>query len=123
MKLPTGLRDSMREIVVDRNDRSIAQIFREKNASDVVHLSDEQLFEQVREGRKAALSFGIKRPKLRMRFIMLHVLRVPHFWTDEDILAMLNGATGTPDIRFGDVCALFRSAAQRQGQIEKVWWT
>ena len=68
-----------------------------------------------------AVKLGIRDTKLRMRFIMLGVFRLPHFWQDPTVATMLTARTGTPDMRFGDVCSMFKRAAERADTPEQVW--
>lgn len=123
MKISQSTWNKMRDVVVAKNDKEIAALFRERNAAEVAHLSDEQLYEAIREAREAAFSFGIRDKQLRMRFIMLGVFRLPRFWLDPSISALLNGHTGTPDMRFGDVCAMVKLSADRIQKTESVWWS
>ncbi|WP_227272193.1 hypothetical protein [Roseobacter weihaiensis] len=123
IKLNDALWGRMRASVVEKNDHDLAAVFRERNTEEVDHLSDEQLRAAIREAREAAFSFGITDTKLRMRFIMLGVLRLPRFWQDPTIANMLSAGTGTPDIRFGDVCAMFAMSAERADKQSGVWWS
>lgn len=113
----------MRNMVVAQNDNDIAMMFRERNKEEVAHLSDEQLHAAIHEAREAAFACGIQNQNLRMRFIMLGVYRLPRFWMDPTIAGILNASTGTPDIRFGDVCAMFRISADRADKPMGVWWS
>ncbi|MEL7049156.1 MAG: hypothetical protein AAFO75_09395, partial [Pseudomonadota bacterium] len=122
MKITDSMWNRMRDVVVEQNDIDIAVMFRERNTQEIAHLSDEQLQTSIKEAREAAFSFGITDRGLRMRFIMLGVFRLPRFWQDPTIAKMLNAPTGTPDIRFGDVCAMFKMSADRADKPAGVWW-
>lgn len=58
-----------------------------------------------------------------MRFIMLGLLRLTRFWLDSTIAGLLNAPTGTPDTRFGEVCAMVKLSAERAGKPTWVWWS
>ena len=123
MKLTPSALGRMRAATVAANDHEIAAMFRKRNADEVAHLSDETLLQAIREAREAAMILGLERADLRMRFIMLGVFRLPRFWMDETIADLLNAPTGTPDIRFGDVCAMFKLSAERAGNPAGTWWS
>ncbi|MFV0409975.1 MAG: hypothetical protein ACK5LJ_09875 [Paracoccus sp. (in: a-proteobacteria)] len=123
IKMNETLWGRMRDSVVEQNDRNIAAMFRERNTEEVAHLSDDQLYAAIREARKAAVASGILDKRLRMRFIMLGVLKLPGFWQDPTIARLLAAHTGTPDSRFGDVCAMFRISAERVDKQAGVWWS
>ncbi|MDB6181076.1 hypothetical protein [Paracoccus fistulariae] len=103
-------------------DADIAATFRERNAIEVAHLSDDELMAAIKEARGTAVSLGITASNLRMRFIMLGVFRLPGFWKEAEIWQMLTANTGTPDMRFGDVCALLKVGAGREAKANYVWW-
>lgn len=52
----------------------------QKNTSEVVQYSDDDLIAAIKEAREMAQGLCITRPHLRMRFIMLGVFRLPRFW-------------------------------------------
>jgi len=122
MRLSSEMWDGMRQTVQAKNDADIATMFRERNSAEVSHLSDDELIAEIRTAREQAVGIGIKSPRLRMRFIMLGVLRLPRFWENPTISAMLASPTGTADTRFGDVYSLFKRAADRSGNSNCVWW-
>lgn len=122
MRLTSDMREALRRSVQNRNDADIAEMFRERNTDEVSHLSDADLLTEIGTARQKAVELGIRDTKLRMRFIMLGVFRLPHFWQDPTITAMLTAKTGTPDMRFGDVCSMFKRAAERAGNPDQVWW-
>ena len=103
--------------------REIAHHLRTEYTAEVAHLTDEALLHAVREARHAAFELGISSEALRLRFIMLGVISLPHFWLDPTVNALLRAPTGTADIRFGDVCALFKVSATDAGKAEQVWWS
>lgn len=105
-----------------KSDEDIAAAFRERNAAEVAHLSDDALLAAIREAREVAVHLGISTSILRMRFIMLGVFRLPGFWKNEVIWKALTANTGTPDMRFGDVCALLKLGAHREEKANYVWW-
>lgn len=106
----------------EKANRDIAATFRADHGPEVEHLSDDELLAAVTEARETAVGLGIEAPHLRMRFIRLAVFRLPDFYRDETIWQMLTGTTGTPDTRFGDVCALIKMSAERAGKQDLVWW-
>lgn len=53
---------------------------------------------------------------------MLGVAVAPGFWRYREIEAILLGATGTPDIRFGDVCAMFAASFRAAARDAEIWW-
>lgn len=85
-------------------------------------LDDDQLVAAIAEARAAATAFGLTEAQLRMRFIMLAVMRLPRFWDDPTLRRLLTAPGATPEIRFGDVCALIKLGALREGAADKVWW-
>ena len=122
MKLSRSTWDRIRDVAVEKNDKEIALMLRERNAGEVADLTDEQLQAAVKQAREAAVSFGIRDRRLRMRFIMLGVVRLPRFWLDPTIAGLLNAPTGTPEMRFGDICAMFKMSALRANRPDGVWW-
>lgn len=103
-------------------DEDIAATFRERNAIEVAYLSDDVLMAAIKEARETAVNLGIATPSLRIRFIMLGVFRLPGFWKNAAVWQMLTANTGTPDMRFGDVCALLKLGAVREGKSDYAWW-
>lgn len=123
MRLSNDFRNRMRDEADLRADRDIAETFRGRNAAEVAHLDDEALLAAIRSARATASRFGIADARLRMRFIMLDVFRLPGFWRESVVQTLMNARTGTPDSRFGDVCALLRLGAARTGKSAYVWWS
>ncbi len=122
MKLTSDMWAAFSASAQKRADEDIAATFRERNAIEVAHLSDDDLMAAIKEARETAVGLGIAAPNLRMRFIMLGVFRLPGFWKNEAIWQILTARTGTPDMRFGDVCALLKLGAHREGKDNYVWW-
>ena len=106
-----------------RRDRDTAARFRAKNRAEVAHLDDDALLAAIKAARETAVSFGISDQELRVRFIMLDVFRLPGFWRDKTAQKMLRAETGTPETRFGDVCAFLKQGAIRTGKPTYVWWS
>ncbi|MFV0386267.1 hypothetical protein [Paracoccus sp. (in: a-proteobacteria)] len=122
MKLTSDLNASLSALAQGEADQDIAATFRERNGFEVAHLDDDALLAAIREARETAVNLGIAMPRLRMRFIMLGVFRLPGFWKSAALWQMLTADTGTPDIRFGDVCALLKLGAGREEKENYVWW-
>ena len=122
MKLTSEMWAAFSASAQKRADEDIAATFREHNAIEVAHLSDDELMAAIKETRETAVSIGIAAPNLRMRFIMLGVFRLPGFWKNAAVWQMLTANTGTPDTRFGDVCALLKLGAGREAKANYVWW-
>lgn len=122
IRLPKEFMATFRADVELRRDRDTAARFRAENTAEVAHLDDDALVAAIKAARETAASFGIADQDLRARFIMLDVFRVPGFWRDRTVQHMLNAKTGTPDIRFGDVCAALRQGAIRSEKLNYVWW-
>ena len=89
----------------------------------MAHLDDDALLSAIGHARLVASTLGIEGGDARMRFIMLGVLRLPRFWDVPELWQMLTAPTGTPEGRFGDVCAMIRIGAERSGKGDGVWWT
>lgn len=122
MKLTREMWAALSASKQERADEDIAATFRERNAIEIAHLSDDELLAAIKEARETAVSIGIAAPNLRMRFIMLGVFRLPGFWKNAAVWQMLTANTGTPDTRFGDVCALLKLGAWREAKANYVWW-
>lgn len=122
MKLSPEIWAAFRSDAEQKNDRDLAARFRSVNGAEVAHLDDAALHLAIRNAREKAVEFGIADQKLRVRFIMLDVFRLPGFWQDPAIERLLRAKTGTADSRFGDVCAMIKQSAQRDGKANHVWW-
>ena len=120
--LTNEMREAMRSGVRARHVNALIKTFREKNSSQVSHLSNQQLGEAIEAARKQAVEAGLKSKKLRMRLLMFAVLRMPEFWKQEPLNALMQNSTGTPDENFADVCATLKVAARRAGRPDFVWW-
>ncbi len=102
-------------------DRAFADDIRQWHPVAVVHLDDMALAEKVGVTRRIAVSFGITDPRLRARFVMIGIALAPEFWRNMDIHRALTAPTGTPDIRFGDVCGMFKTALSIAGHKDRIW--
>lgn len=122
MKLTSDMWAALSASTQRKADEDIAATFRERNAIEVSHLSDDDLMAAIKEARETAVGLEIAAPNLRMRFVMLGVFRLPGFWKNAAIWQMLTANTGTPDMRFGDACALLKLGAHREEKANYVWW-
>jgi len=110
------------ELAARNDDRAFAHELRTYRPYLVAHLDDDALTEEVRRARHAARDLGVQDSKLRARFVMIHTLLTPEFWRHPEAEEILRAATGTADIRFGDLCALIRLASQEAGCVQEIWW-
>jgi hypothetical protein len=122
-RLTRQLKDAMNAAEYARHDRAFADSIRKWRGPDVAHLDDNALTEEVARQRRVAVSFGVVEPALRARFVMMAVALAPDFWRQDDLYHLLTARTGTPDIRFGDVCAVFRTAFGMTGRQDEIWWS
>ncbi len=122
MELTKEMSAALSASAQEKADKDIAATFRERNGTEVAHLNDEELMAAIKEARETAVRLGIAAPDLRMRFIMLGVFRLPEFWKNKEIWQILTASTGTPDMRFGDACALLKLGAVREGKANYAWW-
>lgn len=122
MKLSPEVLAAFRSAAEQKNDRDLAVRFRSVNDPEVAHPDDDTLQSAIKSPRETAVEFGISDQHLRVRFIMLDVFRLPGFWRDPVIERLLRARTGTPDSRFGDVCAMIKRGALRDGKPNHVWW-
>lgn len=122
LRLTSDTRGALCAIAEKKSDREIAAIFRERNASEVTHLDDEALLSAITSARATADKLGLTDARMRMRFIMLDTVRLPGFWRDPEIWQLLTAPSGSPEIRFGDVCTLIKLGATRAGASNYVWW-
>jgi hypothetical protein len=118
-----GLKARINAVTQAQEDRAFADDIRQWKPQVVAHLDDDTLADKVGVTRRIALSFGITDPRLRARFIMIGIALAPEFWRNMDIHRVLTAPTGTPDIRFGDVCAMFRTALTMAGRPDLIWWS
>jgi hypothetical protein len=118
-----GLKARINAVTQAQEDRAFADDIRQWKPLVVAHLDDDTLADKVGVTRRIALSFGITDPRLRARFIMIGIALAPEFWRNMDIHRVLTAPTGTPDIRFGDVCAMFRTALTMTGRPDLIWWS
>lgn len=122
LRLTNDTRSSLCAIAEKMSDREIAAIFRARNASEITHLDDEALLSAITSARATADKLGLSDARMRMRFIMLDTVRLPGFWRDSEIWQLLTANSGTPEMRFGDVCTLIKLGAKRAGALNYVWW-
>jgi hypothetical protein len=54
---------------------------------------------------------------------MIGIALAPEFWRNMDIHRVLTAPTGTPDIRFADVCGMFKTALTVAGRPDLIWWS
>jgi hypothetical protein len=118
-----GLKARIHVVAQAQEDRAFAEDIREWNPAAVEHLHDDALADIVGVTRRIALSFGITDPRLRARFVMIGIALAPEFWRNMDIHRVLTAPTGTPDIRFGDVCGMFKTALTVAGRPDLIWWS
>ncbi len=118
-----GLKARINAVAQAQEDRAFAVDIRQWHPAAVAHLDDDALADKVGVTRRIAISFGITDPRLRARFIMIGIALAPEFWRNMDIHRVLTVPTGTPDIRFGDVCAMFRTALTMAGRTDLIWWS
>lgn len=114
--------EEFNRIAAREDDRLFAVRLRAYRPNLTNHLDNRALVDEVTTARASAVAIGLGNTGLRARFVMIHVLLTPYFWSESEAHAMLYAATGTPDIRFGDVCALIRLAAAEAGCSEEIWW-
>lgn len=122
MIITREMRAKIRAAANEKADREIAATFRERHGDEVAHLADDDLVAAIGHARQVASSLRITQADLRMRFIMLGVLRLPRFWESPEVWHLLTAPTGTPEGRFGDVCAMIRVGAERSGKGDGIWW-
>jgi hypothetical protein len=103
-------------------DRAFAADLRAWHPVTVAHLDDVALVEKVGDTRRRAVAFGIEDPRLRARYVMIGVVLAPEFWRQAYLHQILNSRTGSPDIRFGDVCAAIKVSLAAAGRQQEVWW-
>lgn len=70
----------------------------------------------------AANDLGLTDARMRARFIMIHVLIVPRFWTHPEAAQLLARPGGTPEVGFGDICATVKAALRQAGRVDEAWW-
>jgi hypothetical protein len=104
------------------SSEDVAAVYRRNHATEVAHLSQEDLIAAIVGAQLRADVFGITSGQLRARFTMLDVFRAPGFWAAPLIHQVLTSKGGTGDVRFGDACMLLKLAAVRTGQPHMVWW-
>lgn len=118
-----ALRARVNAVAQAAEDRAFAQDIRGWHPASVAHLDDTSLTAKVTQARCRAIALGIKDHRLRARFVMIACTLAPDFWRQPAIYSLLSGRTGTPDIRFGDVCAAIRVAMAAAGRQSEVWWS
>lgn len=120
MKLGAETWGRIRTIARDNDARVRARELRRDYPDDLA--DEDAVFEAVREADAAARDYGLDRRDLRERFVRLGIVTAPRFWADPTLHGLLRAGTGTPEMRFGDVCAMLRLAARRAGRGDEVWW-
>ena len=118
----TQMWDAMRAVAKGEGDAELAAFFRAHNTAEVAHYSDAGLVMAIKDARVMAQDLGITGLHLRVRFIMLGVIRLPRFWERDALGRMLTLPTGTPNIRFEDVCMAIKRAAERADGPNAAWW-
>lgn len=113
---------ALNQSVQDRKDAEFAARIRTWRPDAVAEQDDAALTEQVGVYRRIAASFGVTDPALKARWVMIGAVLAPEFWKSEAIYPLLVAKTGTPDIRFGDVCAALKVSLGMVGRSSEVWW-
>jgi hypothetical protein len=54
---------------------------------------------------------------------MVGIALAPEFWRNMDMRRVLTAPTGTPDIRFADVCGMFKTALMVAGRPDLILWS
>jgi hypothetical protein len=103
-------------------DAAFAERIRKWRPDAMAHLDDDALAAEVARQRGIATRYGVANSDLRARWVMIGIVTMPDFWTEPTIAALLSAGTGTPDIRFGDACALIATALRTAGREGEVWW-
>ncbi len=85
-------------------------------------VTDAQLAEIVRLARVAARGFGIKDNKLVVRFVMVDALIAPKFYEMDDFVVHFENASGTADIKVGDMFRLIALTMRAYGRSNEIWW-
>lgn len=100
----------------------IAAYYRDHYTDEVAHLDDTTLLTTIAGAQDRVQALGLVSEELQTRFMMLDVFRAPGFWQDPLIDRAVRGTSGTPDTRFGDVCAMLKLSVARAGRPELLWW-
>jgi hypothetical protein len=115
MKNGGALKARINAVAQAAEDTAFAADIRAWHPDSIAHLDDESLAAKVTQARERAIAFGLADPRLRARFVMIACTLAPDFWRNPLFFHMLNGRTGTADMRFGDVCAALRVALGQSG--------
>lgn len=91
-------------------------------AEPVAAVTDEQLAEIVRRSREAARAFGIRDDRLVARFVMVDALISPLFYEQENVIDHFRQASGSADVKIGDIFQLIKITLRRYGRENEVWW-
>ncbi len=72
---------------------------------------NQTLFFYVKEAKRAAANYGLKRQDTLVKFIYIGAVCCPFFWAEEYTKSFLNMNSDDPDTRFLDFYALFKRAS------------
>lgn len=120
--LTKSLRAKLNETEFRKADLRFARRIRAFRPEPVKRVSDHQLAEIVRCSRTAARRFGIQDNKLVARFVMVDALIAPKFYETDDFAAHFRNASGTADIKAGDIFRLIALTMRTYGRSNEVWW-
>lgn len=107
---------------IARANAKLAAEIRTSWPKPVAHLSDKQLVWMVGQARDAAVRFGVKDPMIRKRWIMVHALLVPFFFTARGVEQLFANAFGDPDDKAADVLQQIKVQFCEEGFSAQIWW-
>lgn len=122
LTLTSEMKRAFNEQAYKNQDHQFALRLRAWRPTRFNAVEDADLTETVGYARRNAVSFGLKSPTLRARWVMIHSCLAPDFWRNAAIYETLTAKTGTADIRFGDVCACMKLMLTDAGRGSEVWW-
>lgn len=103
-------------------DMRFAQRVRKFRPGPVEKVNDQQLAEIVRRSREAARGFGIVSDKLVARFVMIDALIAPKFYERGDVKEHFQQASGSSDVKAGDISQWIKIMMRHFEREHEVWW-
>ena len=116
------MRDACNAVARQKSDLQLARQIRAFRPGPVAAVSDAQLAGIVSRSRDAARAFGIRNDALVLKFVMVDALIEPLFYEKPEVSAHFRQASGTPDIKMGDLFQLMKLTMQSIGRGDEVWW-
>lgn len=117
-----NLLSGMNTAVRSRMQREFAQELMRDHPNELLFDTEDEIVAEIRSARQIATQLGITDPQLRVRFLMIHLMVYPYFWSDPVLESLLRQPTGSPENCFLDLCETVKVSYARGGYAHLIWW-